>query len=991
MKNLFLFILFLPLLLFGQNNYSLYFDGGDYLYKSIANYRSGDAKGAISFWAKSNNLNNHQSVLSSGDEASATRYVWVWMVDGGEFAFENRNNDVKDSFNSDDEVFSTSVWKHFIISSNSDTTRLYVNNIEQATTVSSGVNDGDWFSDTANRDNLCIGALYRNSIALQGKMYIDEFSIFSDSLTDQQRDQLYNGGFPTDVSGMDNLVDYWQFEEGEGVTTAATTGSITFQFGDGSTPTTYPTWSADTPGWGPRYDTTNYYIDPTSGADTCMGHSMTTALASFDSINTAGRTLEKGDSLCMRTDNMLRQQLTMPQDSIWFTSYDSASTILYGTNCTGAKPIISGADLVATWTAVPVSDDWTNTQPFTFDFDDAGSAWFRDVIPALSVGGNGTEIRIQVEAHSASNTVFRGTSIGSKGVGPDYASTPTRITWSGGQSDTTIAAGTTAYSDWIEYTWTDADSHLIHFDSPAPTDFRRVDVGGISAYYEIGGADQTMVLDVTAGGNTSWSYLVIKIEVRSGANTWQASLATEPKLVHFNNVNGVNDLTPESALDWCYSGGVLYCYAASDPDELYTSPGIEASVRAVNVAVTGKDYITFDNLYITKGNHASNSAALRITDGSDNVKVQNCTISSNGTNGIQIFASSAVHTKYAHITTNTISNNGLASPTAGDGCGIITYSFDRTHLCDSTIIELNTISNNGAIDYGDHNIYDMGNQTIIRRNSISGAKGFGIKVNTRDSINTKNKIYTNLIYNNDNGGVRLEDDTGAPDGVKIWNNTFVNNNTLSPYCHFNYIYKSSASAGKRPRGNEFKNNILVENNNSTAYGLYFGLAGYATADLDSAAMGLDTDYNDIYMTAAGSQYASRHAIANYGTFAAYIAAMTSSDQNSISSDPLFADAANEDFTLSPASPCRDTGIGVGLTLDFYGNNVSFGPGIDIGSHEFQRLYKQPLQRLLRLRQLQASTSFRSGTGGAGGGEDVGGGEEGYGVYGTSVYGTGVYE
>ena len=64
-------------------------------------------------------------------------------------------------------------------------------------------------------------------------------------------------------------------------------------------------------------DTTNYYIDADKGNDAfadslSFGHSIAYALASFDSINTAGITLEAGDSVFFRTNDTFDDTLTVP-------------------------------------------------------------------------------------------------------------------------------------------------------------------------------------------------------------------------------------------------------------------------------------------------------------------------------------------------------------------------------------------------------------------------------------------------------------------------------------------------------------------------------------------------------------------------------------------------------------------------------------------------------------------------------------------------------
>lgn len=64
-------------------------------------------------------------------------------------------------------------------------------------------------------------------------------------------------------------------------------------------------------------------------------------------------------------------------------------------------------------------------------------------------------------------------------------------------------------------------------------------------------------------------------------NVWQAALTTEPASVKFNGTEGT-EKTSIAALtaerNWYWASNVLYVYATSDPDTLYTSPGIEAVI-----------------------------------------------------------------------------------------------------------------------------------------------------------------------------------------------------------------------------------------------------------------------------------------------------------------------------------------------------------------------------------------------------------------------------
>ena len=57
------------------------------------------------------------------------------------------------------------------------------------------------------------------------------------------------------------------------------------------------------------------------------------------------------------------------------------------------------------------------------------------------------------------------------------------------------------------------------------------------------------------------------------------------------------------------------------------------------------------------------------------------------------------------------------------------------------------------------------------------------------------------------------------------------------------------------------------------------------------------------------------------------------DANGGEANPLFVDAANNDFNLTFPSPCVNSGIVVGLTQDKDGKLVPVGNAPDIGAYE----------------------------------------------------------
>ena len=73
------------------------------------------------------------------------------------------------------------------------------------------------------------------------------------------------------------------------------------------------------------------------------------------------------------------------------------------------------------------------------------------------------------------------------------------------------------------------------------------------------------------------------------------------------------------------------------------------------------------------------------------------------------------------------------------------------------------------------------------------------------------------------------------------------------------------------------------------------------------------------------------------------------DRNNINAPPLFADAANGDFSLLPNSRCIDAGTADNApNFDIIGNPRPFGAGVDIGAFEFQEAILPPDDGIIRV-------------------------------------------
>jgi hypothetical protein len=213
-------------------------------------------------------------------------------------------------------------------------------------------------------------------------------------------------------------------------------------------------------------------------------------------------------------------------------------------------------------------------------------------------------------------------------------------------------------------------------------------------------------------------------------------------------------------------------------------------------------------------------------------------------------------------------------------------------------------------------------------------------------------IYANLCYgaqlNADmiyrGGMIEIGQSTGGCGAcndlntINIYNNTISNNDdSNSPAVPVGGIVFYCASAeGFTFRNINVKNNIINENMESAGAN---GWELYVTFGASCTASNIDLDYNDYYRDGNtnyfiyydGNPY-------TYAQFDAYVST-ESQDANSIDDDPLFKDAANDDYTIAENSPAYEQGVDVGL------NFCETAP--EIGYHEICSISGVSISMLVR--------------------------------------------
>jgi hypothetical protein len=396
-----------------------------------------------------------------------------------------------------------------------------------------------------------------------------------------------------------------------------------------------------------------YYVDQTLGKDTYNGTTTTIndgagegPFKTIAKINSGTPALAAGDSVLFKRGETWREQLTVP------SSGTDGSPITFGKyGTTGANPIISGADLVGTWTA------YTSPQEsggiFASGMEAASlSDWdapittyttvARDVAAKLNgvygvsftaTGANNAPFLYKVFSARTSGTVYArtyfyivsGALSNSKtgipmlmlgntaidkdiwaGITTDGAGAMTldcRLAPYVGISTGTAISANTWYCLEVAYkihategggqVWLDGVSKGSNYlQNTSATEITTV---GIGPYKYQGMNNGGVVYYDDCKADTS----PIGVFSASSDTIWQAAVTTEPEVVAFDGTVGtiVTDFgTLVADKQWYWTGNVLYQYSTSDPDTRYTAPGTEASIRNNGILAANIAYVTVQDI-----------------------------------------------------------------------------------------------------------------------------------------------------------------------------------------------------------------------------------------------------------------------------------------------------------------------------------------------------------------------------------------------------------
>lgn len=641
-----------------------------------------------------------------------------------------------------------------------------------------------------------------------------------------------------------------------------------------------------------------YYVDKTTGDDGDSGLTEELAWETINKVNISS--FNAGDSILFKRGEIWREQLTVP------SSGSDGSPITFGAYGSGADPIISGSDVVTTWTEATETEEWGNWP--SGDYEGAGDWNFRVPVAADDLSIDGTRIRITVEGHSANATVITLAYIGEKAASGDAwdmeSGTITQITFNTGNPGDTLSAGETVTSDWITYDFDKTKDYII---SLGIEDYYRAwtDSGNGSHYKSAAQADAGTadVSGYTTAGTVVYALESLEVEDVL-PNVWKATLATAPDPVLFDESGTITWGDGEKAsaaacvdkYDWYHDdvADLLYTYSTTDPDSAYTN--VEACIRGAGVrsGYQGAGWIVVDGI------EAKNTKLQAIyAQDVDPWTVQNCTIHHAGVQG-----GSASDAILILSSDDSLVKDNLIYEAGSHGVFVLD--------CNDVIVEGNEVYNSHHANIDMHAIDAPSDGCIVRYNKVYWTSAIsdtahGIYAEGASGNDVTNlEIYYNIVSDassgGSNNGIQIDAYVAS---ASIYNNVSINSSLYSFYI---------VGAGTI----NIKNNI-----------------GVNTGGADHRVLRI-TDKTNKTLTNNNWKHTSGVAFAingsTYTTLAAYQSG-ESLDQDSIDSDPLFTNPGSDDFTLQAASPCRDAGVDVGLTEDYAGDPVPQGSAPEIGAYE----------------------------------------------------------
>jgi predicted outer membrane repeat protein len=270
---------------------------------------------------------------------------------------------------------------------------------------------------------------------------------------------------------------------------------------------------------------------------------------------------------------------------------------------------------------------------------------------------------------------------------------------------------------------------------------------------------------------------------------------------------------------------------------------------------------------------------------------------------ITILSGDIDHNTNPDVVTGSGSTLSITGNTGNSYHVIVTANLTNAALIDGITIKGGYGNSSSTYTYDD---------ATITRND-----GGGI-YNHNSNLTISNVIFTGNEVTDDGGGIFNQG--GNP--------TIVN-------CIFTSNYSASSGGGVY---NTSASPTII---NTTITGNYAvnggGIRNWATSNPIISNSIIWNNANVEILNASSTPVLSHNIIEGSGGSSAWNSTFGTDNGNNLDSDPLFVDAANDDFSLNVASPAINTGnnaaIPSGITTDIIGTNRIVGTTVDMGAYE----------------------------------------------------------
>ena len=269
----------------------------------------------------------------------------------------------------------------------------------------------------------------------------------------------------------------------------------------------------------------------------------------------------------------------------------------------------------------------------------------------------------------------------------------------------------------------------------------------------------------------------------------------------------------------------------------------------------------------------------------------------------------------------------VRNPTGSNSVGIGPNGDDIT----LTRLTVNGTHLTAGDNEGSHCVYQaVGNRLILENSTMFNCGGFGVQLNDSTNVgngdgvsgNTGGIIRYNRIFDN---GKRS---SGSRGGIVVYHHY----NNVQIYG--NLIYSNDAGEALLIEGSNNNNNKIWHNSIVSNVGpcIHSG----TDASHSSVSMSFRDNICEANGTGANFDDFSSNSTITHNVFSDNTGMVNTGSGNTLSdnltSDPLLVNVGAQDYHLQSGSPARNTGVAVGIVLDFDG--VSYGSPPSRGAFEF---------------------------------------------------------